>query len=33
MFMVLAIGSGIMFFLAFILKKNSPGAGRDLAVE
>jgi len=32
-FMVLAVGSAIMFFLAFILKKNSPGAARDLAVE
>jgi len=32
-FMVLAVGSAIMFFLAFILKKNSPGASRDLAVE
>ncbi len=26
-FMVLAVGSGIMFFLAFILKKNDPGGG------
>jgi len=32
-FMVLAVASGVMFFLAFILKKNSPGSGRDLAVE
>jgi DHA2 family multidrug resistance protein len=32
-FMVLAVGAAIMFFLAFILKKNSPGAGRDLALE
>lgn len=32
-FMVLAIGSAIMFFLAFILKKNSPGGGGDLVVE
>ena len=31
-FMVLAVGSAIMFFLSFILKKNSPGAGGDLAV-
>ena len=31
-FMVLAVGSAIMFFLAFILKKNSPGGGGDLAV-
>jgi DHA2 family multidrug resistance protein len=31
-FMVLAVGSAIMFFLAFILKKNQPGAGGDLAV-
>jgi DHA2 family multidrug resistance protein len=31
-FMVLAVGSAIMFFLAFILKKNDPGGGSDLAV-
>ena len=31
-FMVLAVGSAIMFFLAFILKKNDPGGGGDLAV-
>ena len=31
-FMVLAVASSIMFFLAFILKGNRPGAGRDLAV-
>jgi len=30
-FMVLAVGSAIMFFLSFILKKNSPGSGGDLA--
>jgi DHA2 family multidrug resistance protein len=30
-FMVLAIGSAIMFFLAFLLKKNAPGGGADLA--
>jgi DHA2 family multidrug resistance protein len=30
-FMVLAIGSAIMFFLAFLLKKNEPGGGADLA--
>jgi MFS transporter, DHA2 family, multidrug resistance protein len=30
-FMVLAVGSAIMFFLAFILKKNEPGGGGDLA--
>jgi DHA2 family multidrug resistance protein len=32
-FMVLAVGSGIMFFLAFILKKNDPGGGGHVAVE
>jgi hypothetical protein len=32
-FMVLAVGSGIMFPLAFLLKKNDPGAARDLATE
>jgi len=26
-FMVLSVGAGIMFFLAFLLKKNDPGAG------
>jgi DHA2 family multidrug resistance protein len=31
-FMVLAVGSAIMFFLSFMLKKNSPGSGGDLAV-
>jgi MFS transporter, DHA2 family, multidrug resistance protein len=30
-FMVLAVGSAIMFFLAFVLKKNEPGGGGDLA--
>ena len=30
-FMVLAVGSAIMFFLAFALKKNSPGAGGEMA--
>jgi DHA2 family multidrug resistance protein len=30
-FMVLAVGSGIMFFLAFILKKNDPGGGHVVA--
>jgi MFS transporter, DHA2 family, multidrug resistance protein len=32
-FMVLAIGSAIMFLMAFLLRKNSPSASRDLAVE
>jgi MFS transporter, DHA2 family, multidrug resistance protein len=27
-FMVLCVGSAIMFFLAFVLKKNDPGGGR-----
>jgi DHA2 family multidrug resistance protein len=31
-FMVLAVGSAIMFFLAFMLRKNDPGGGGDLAV-
>jgi len=26
-FMVLAVGAGIMFFLAFVLKRNDPGGG------
>jgi MFS transporter, DHA2 family, multidrug resistance protein len=30
-FMLLAVGSAIMFVLAFILKKNEPGGGGDLA--
>jgi DHA2 family multidrug resistance protein len=32
-FMVLAVGSGLMFFLAFILKKNEVGGGGHIAVE
>ena len=32
-FMVLAIGSAIMFCLAFVLKNNSPGSGRDMPIE
>jgi DHA2 family multidrug resistance protein len=32
-FMVLAIGSGIMFFLAFLLKRNDPGGGGHVALE
>ena len=32
-FMVLAIGSAIMFFIAFALKNNSPGSSRDMPVE
>jgi DHA2 family multidrug resistance protein len=32
-FMVLALGSAIMFLLAFILRKNDPGGGRDLVLE
>jgi len=31
-FKVLAVIAGIMFFLAFILKKNSPGGGGEVAV-
>jgi DHA2 family multidrug resistance protein len=30
-FMVLCVGAGIMFFLSFILKKNDPGGGAELA--
>ncbi|MGC1416846.1 MAG: DHA2 family efflux MFS transporter permease subunit [Candidatus Acidiferrum sp.] len=30
-FMVLAVGAGIMFFLAFALKKNDPGGGAVVA--
>ena len=32
-FMVLAVGSAIMFLLAFALKKNAPGSGGNVAVE
>jgi len=32
-FMVLCIAAGIMFLLSFLLKKNDPGGGRDLAIE
>jgi len=32
-FMVLCIGAGIMFLLSFLLKRNDPGGGRDLAIE
>jgi DHA2 family multidrug resistance protein len=32
-FMVLAVGAGIMFFLAFALKKNDPGSGGRVVVE
>ena len=32
-FMVLAAGSAIMIFLAFVLKKNDPGGGGHVAVE
>jgi MFS transporter, DHA2 family, multidrug resistance protein len=31
-FMVLAVGAAIMFFLSFVLKKNSPGGGGEAAV-
>jgi len=30
-FMVLAVGAAIMFFLAFILRKNDPGGGGEIA--
>jgi DHA2 family multidrug resistance protein len=29
-FMVLAVGAAIMFFLAFLLKKNDPGGGGEI---
>jgi len=32
-FMVLAVGAGIMFFLAFLLKKNDPGGGGRIIVD
>jgi len=32
-FMVLCIAAGIMVLLSFLLKKNDPGGGRDLAIE
>jgi hypothetical protein len=31
--MVLAVGSGIMFFLSFVLKKNDPGGGGHVVAE
>jgi len=31
--MVLAIGAGFMFGLAFLLKKNDPGGGGAVVVE
>jgi DHA2 family multidrug resistance protein len=31
-FMVLAVMAGIMFFLSFLLKKNDPGGGGEVAV-
>jgi DHA2 family multidrug resistance protein len=32
-FMVLAVGAGIMFCLAFLLKKNDPGGGGPRIIE
>jgi DHA2 family multidrug resistance protein len=32
-FMVLAVGAGIMFFVAFLLKSNDPGGGGAVVVE
>jgi len=32
-FMVLCVGAGIMFFLAFLLKKNDPGGGGVQVME
>jgi len=31
-YMLLTIGAGIMFFLAFLVRKNDPGAGGEVAV-
>jgi DHA2 family multidrug resistance protein len=31
-FWILALGPAIMFVLSFLLKKNNPGAGGELAV-
>jgi DHA2 family multidrug resistance protein len=31
-FLVLSVGAGVMFCLAFVLKKNDPGAGGEAAV-
>ncbi len=31
-YMVLAVGAGIMFLLAFIIRKNDPQAGGEVAV-
>jgi DHA2 family multidrug resistance protein len=31
-FFILALGAAVMFFLSFLLKKNNPGAGGELAV-
>jgi len=31
-FMILAVGSGLMFFLSFVLKKNDPGGGGNVEV-
>jgi DHA2 family multidrug resistance protein len=31
-FMVLAFGAGIMFLFAFIMRKNDPSAGGEVAV-
>jgi len=32
-FMVLAVGAAIMFCLTFVLKKNDPGGGGNVAVD
>jgi len=32
-FMILAVGAAIMFCLAFLLKKNNPGAGAAMIAE
>jgi DHA2 family multidrug resistance protein len=32
-FMVLAVLSGLVFLLSFVLKKNDPGGGRDVVLE
>jgi MFS transporter, DHA2 family, multidrug resistance protein len=32
-FKLLAVGAAIMFFLAFVLKRNNPGAGAGVAAH
>jgi len=32
-FWILCVGAGIMFLLSFVLKRNEPGGGRQVALE